>query len=65
MSGITEAKARAEFGTPDATGPTPLQRLERHIDRSIARSIDSRFPGLVKDLAKAVADELREDEHGF
>jgi hypothetical protein len=45
---------------PASIDVSPVERLYRHIDKSIARSIDSRFPGLVQDPAKAIATELRD-----
>jgi hypothetical protein len=61
VDAIREARARAAHGDPGVVEVTPAERLYRHIDRSIARSIDSRFSGLAQDLAKAVVAELRED----
>jgi hypothetical protein len=43
------------------TEKTPLERLFGEIDRAIAASIDSRFPGLSKDIAEAVAERLQEE----
>jgi hypothetical protein len=40
----------------------PIERLFERVDRAVARSIDSRFPGLVQDLAEAVVAELRETD---
>jgi hypothetical protein len=53
------AAARTDAPGDRAPKPSALELLYAHVDAAVARSIDSRFPGLVQDLAEAVASELR------
>jgi hypothetical protein len=44
--------------SPEERRSSALDALYRHVDRAIARSIDSRFPNLVHDLTEAVAEAM-------